>query len=163
MEAGAFRDGMVVYSADGKKLGKIVEHDDDSLVIEKGLFFKEDYKIGLEHVDRVQGDEAWLDVDHDAIEAEREEEAPPARGADAAATGVTGMAAASAAAGDAGPPAAPPPEAAQGPEAEAQAQEEEIGAVLEEEEVVIIAGPETSADAELSTPGAPERDPDKRG
>jgi hypothetical protein len=54
------REGMTVYSKDGKKLGKIIKRDGDNFVVEKGLFFKKDYLASLEDVERLEGDEVRL-------------------------------------------------------------------------------------------------------
>jgi hypothetical protein len=60
MESATIREGMTVYSKDGKKLGKIVELDDDTLVVEKGLFFRKDHVADVADVDRVKDGEVWL-------------------------------------------------------------------------------------------------------
>lgn len=62
------REGMTAYSADGKKLGKVIRRFSDTLVIEKGLFFKKDYVVGPEHVDRVEGDNITLRLTQDQLE-----------------------------------------------------------------------------------------------
>lgn len=62
------REGMTVYSADGRRLGKIVSREEDNLLIEKGLFFKRDYVAHYEDVDRVQGDDVYLRVDARQLE-----------------------------------------------------------------------------------------------
>jgi hypothetical protein len=69
MESGALREGMTVYSKDGKKLGKIVELDDDTLVVEKGLFFRKDHVADVADVDRVHEGEVWLRSSAADIEA----------------------------------------------------------------------------------------------
>ena len=60
MDVEAIREGMTVYSSDGEKLGKIIGRDGDTLVIEKGLFFKKDYLASTQDVNRVDDDEVWL-------------------------------------------------------------------------------------------------------
>jgi hypothetical protein len=74
MESAAIRDGMAVFSADGKKLGKIIRHDNDTLVVEKGLFFKKDYVVGYDDIARAEGNTLWLRLDEQLLEGEREEE-----------------------------------------------------------------------------------------
>jgi hypothetical protein len=69
MESGALREGMTVYSKDGKKLGKIVELDDDTLVVEKGLFFRKDHVADVGDVERVHEGEVWLRSSAADIEA----------------------------------------------------------------------------------------------
>jgi hypothetical protein len=78
----AVREGMTAYSADGKKLGKVIRRFSDTLVIEKGLFFRKDYVVGPEDVVRVEGDEIALRLTQEQLEhaevadqqADREEE-----------------------------------------------------------------------------------------
>jgi hypothetical protein len=72
MNRAAIREGMIVFSADGRALGRIVERDDTTLVIERGLFFKEDYVVDLADVARVEGDEVHLRLGDDEIEGDRE-------------------------------------------------------------------------------------------
>jgi Uncharacterized protein conserved in bacteria (DUF2171) len=54
------REGMTAYSADGKKLGKVIRSFGDTLLIEKGLLFRKDYVVGPEDVERVEGDRITL-------------------------------------------------------------------------------------------------------
>lgn len=44
------REGIAVYSADGEKLGKIVALGEDTFLIEKGLFFKEDHVARFDQI-----------------------------------------------------------------------------------------------------------------
>lgn len=50
------REGMPVYSADGVHLGKIVALGEDSFLIEKGLFFKEDHVAHFGQITRIRDD-----------------------------------------------------------------------------------------------------------
>jgi hypothetical protein len=90
MDTGMIREGMTVYSRDGKRLGKIIRQDADSLVIEKGLFFKKDFVARRADVDRVDADEVWLALDAAHAEAERHEEEPERRRSTPAAGGAPG-------------------------------------------------------------------------
>jgi len=72
MDSSLIRDGMTVYSADDKKLGRIVRQDDSGLVVEKGHFFKRDYDIALEDIDRVEDEQVWLRLTEGELEAEQE-------------------------------------------------------------------------------------------
>lgn len=54
------REGMHVFSSDGEKLGKVVRLGDDGFLIEKGLFFKENYTGRYEDIARLQGDDLIL-------------------------------------------------------------------------------------------------------
>jgi len=53
---------MTVYSADDKKLGKVVDIDEGIMLVEKGLFFPKDYSIPLREVGDVRGDLIHLQV-----------------------------------------------------------------------------------------------------
>ena len=59
---------MTAYSADGKKLGKVIRSFGDTLLIEKGLFFRKDYVVGPEDVDQVEGDKITLRLTQDQLE-----------------------------------------------------------------------------------------------
>jgi hypothetical protein len=75
----AIREGMTVYSEDGKKLGKVIRRDGDDLVIEKGLITKREYVATLDDVARVEGDRIWLRETADEIESAPEESEPAVR------------------------------------------------------------------------------------
>jgi hypothetical protein len=44
------REGQVVYSADGQELGKIVALGEDTFLIEKGRFFRQDHVAHFEQI-----------------------------------------------------------------------------------------------------------------
>jgi hypothetical protein len=69
MDAEAIRDNMTVYSADGEKLGKVISRRGDTLLIEKGLFFRKDYLARLDEVERIEDDQIWLRRTKEEIEA----------------------------------------------------------------------------------------------
>lgn len=52
------REGLHVYSADGQDLGKIVALGEDTFLIEKGLFFKEDHVAHFEQIAGTRDDGA---------------------------------------------------------------------------------------------------------
>lgn len=52
--------GQSVRSADGHKLGTIARREGDTLVIEKGVFFKKEYLVRDDQIAEVRGDEIWL-------------------------------------------------------------------------------------------------------
>jgi hypothetical protein len=83
MDLEAIRDGMTVYSADGERLGKVIRRSGDTLLIEKGLFFKKDYLARFDDVERVEDDRLWLRRTREEIEAgpelEDAERARPSR------------------------------------------------------------------------------------
>ncbi len=54
------RPGMIVYSADGEKVGKVVGREDGAFVVEKGFFFKKDYLCPFDQVKSISGDEVTL-------------------------------------------------------------------------------------------------------
>lgn len=56
------REGMVVRSSDGEKLGKIVRCDEEAFVIEKGFFFPKDTIAGYHQIARIEGDELVLAI-----------------------------------------------------------------------------------------------------
>jgi uncharacterized protein (TIGR02271 family) len=65
------REGMVVYSADGEKLGKVFQCEAESFIIEKGFFFPKDYIARYDDVSTVNGDEIRLTSGKDAFAGER--------------------------------------------------------------------------------------------
>lgn len=54
------REGMVVRSIDGEKLGKVFAVGDGEFHIEKGLFFPKDYLVRYSEISRVDGSEIIL-------------------------------------------------------------------------------------------------------
>src|SRR5438477_7948022 len=56
------REGMNVLSADGKRLGRIVRIEGDSLLIEKGIFFHKDYACSANNIREVRGDDVILSL-----------------------------------------------------------------------------------------------------
>jgi len=52
--------GMTVYSSDGEELGKVIQCEGASFIIEKGLLFPMDYALRFEDVSDVVGDEIRL-------------------------------------------------------------------------------------------------------
>jgi uncharacterized protein (TIGR02271 family) len=54
------QEGMIVYSSDGEKLGKVLQCQAESFIIEKGFFFPKDYIARYEDVADVNGDEIHL-------------------------------------------------------------------------------------------------------
>jgi uncharacterized protein (TIGR02271 family) len=61
------REGMIVYSSDGEKLGKVLACDAASFIIEKGFFFPKDYVARYEDVADITGDEIRLLTTKDAL------------------------------------------------------------------------------------------------
>ncbi len=54
------RQGMTVYSSDGEKLGKVIQCDASTFIIEKGFFFPKDFIARFDDVSLVAGDEIRL-------------------------------------------------------------------------------------------------------
>jgi len=54
------KEGMVVRSIDGEKLGKVFAISNDEFHIEKGLFFPKDYLVRYSEVSRIDGSEIIL-------------------------------------------------------------------------------------------------------
>jgi uncharacterized protein (TIGR02271 family) len=57
---GQIREGMVCRSADGDKLGKVIQLGEDTFMIEKGLLFPRDYLCRFADVIEVRDDEIFL-------------------------------------------------------------------------------------------------------
>lgn len=55
------REGMIVRSSDGEKLGKVIRCRADEFIIEKGFFFPKDYVVRYDEA-RVVGDEVLLSL-----------------------------------------------------------------------------------------------------
>jgi uncharacterized protein (TIGR02271 family) len=51
---------MKLRSADGSNLGKVVACQEDTFLIEKGLFFPKDYQAGYREVAEIRDGEIWL-------------------------------------------------------------------------------------------------------
>jgi uncharacterized protein (TIGR02271 family) len=61
------QEGMTVRGTDGEKLGRVKSiNDDGSFIVEKGLFFREDYPASLANVIAVRGDEVIYEKAVDA-------------------------------------------------------------------------------------------------
>jgi hypothetical protein len=56
-DLGRVREGMTALSTKGEKLGKVIRCDDESFVVEKGLFFRKDYELYYEYVTEARGGE----------------------------------------------------------------------------------------------------------
>jgi len=64
--------GMPVRSYDGEKLGRIVAMGEGAFEVEKGLFFKEDYRVTYDEIADIQNDEVILRRNLDELKS-----APP--------------------------------------------------------------------------------------
>jgi hypothetical protein len=57
LDRGKVRPGMTALSTKGEKLGKVIRCDDESFVVEKGVFLHKDYELYYEYVTEARGDE----------------------------------------------------------------------------------------------------------
>jgi uncharacterized protein (TIGR02271 family) len=121
------REGMVVRSADGEKLGKVVSRQDGSFTIEKGLFFKKDFVAGEAEIAQIADDEIWLTAQRDEIEQRGVSGAEPMSPASAGEAPLSG----------AGAESARPRVAGESPVARAQGITEETRIPVAEEELEI--------------------------
>lgn len=60
METRGIAEGMTVRSADGEKVGKVIECAADAFVVEKGLFFPKDYSIRYDAIADIREGEVYL-------------------------------------------------------------------------------------------------------
>src|SRR3954451_2240682 len=49
------RNGMFVMGTQGERIGKVIRGDDDTFVVEKGVFFPKDYELRYDHITDVSG------------------------------------------------------------------------------------------------------------
>ncbi|MBF5041766.1 DUF2382 domain-containing protein [Aggregicoccus sp. 17bor-14] len=68
-ERSQVKEGMVVRSQDGEKLGRVFSVGEDSFHIEKGLFFPKDYRVQLSEVAGVRDGELVLAHGRDSLRA----------------------------------------------------------------------------------------------
>jgi hypothetical protein len=61
------REGMVVRDVDGKRLGRVVARGTERFLVEKGVFFREDYSAPYAEVQSVLRDEVWLAVSRERL------------------------------------------------------------------------------------------------
>jgi uncharacterized protein (TIGR02271 family) len=63
----SIREGMIVRSIDGEKLGKVFAVGDGEFHIEKGLFFPKDYLVRYSEISDIRGDEIILNHGREAL------------------------------------------------------------------------------------------------
>lgn len=63
----SIREGMIVRSIDGEKLGKVFAIGDGEFHIEKGLFFPKDYLVRYSEISDIRGDEIVLNHGREAL------------------------------------------------------------------------------------------------
>lgn len=59
--------GMTAYTHDGEKLGKVVELEDDDLIVEKGIFFPKDFTLRYDDVESIHDDSLTLKQNEDTL------------------------------------------------------------------------------------------------
>jgi uncharacterized protein (TIGR02271 family) len=103
----SIRNGMFVMGTQGERIGKVIRCDDDTFVVERGVFFPKDYELRYDHITDVSGGTVRYALT-DFLRGREQQEAPSqpaaaARGAaatPAAAGGATAAAAPTKASGD---------------------------------------------------------------
>jgi hypothetical protein len=60
MHKGRIAEGMLVFSRDGERLGRVVHCEETSFLIEKGLFFPKDFVASYDDIAERHGDELIL-------------------------------------------------------------------------------------------------------
>ncbi|MFL5272004.1 MAG: YsnF/AvaK domain-containing protein [Anaeromyxobacteraceae bacterium] len=66
------QEGMIVYSSDGEKLGKVLQCEAETFIIEKGFFFPKDYIARYQDISDVRGDEIHLSSAKSAYTGDRD-------------------------------------------------------------------------------------------
>jgi hypothetical protein len=77
-ERSRVKEGMVVRSRDGEKLGRVFSVEEESFRIEKGLFFPRDYVVRLSEVAGERNGELILAHGRDSLRRLGAEEGAPA-------------------------------------------------------------------------------------
>src|SRR5512138_2627724 len=49
------RNGMFVMGTQGERIGKVIRCDNDTFVVEKGVFFPKDYELRFDHITDISG------------------------------------------------------------------------------------------------------------
>jgi uncharacterized protein (TIGR02271 family) len=66
------QEGMIVYSSDGEKLGKVLQCEAETFIVEKGFFFPKDYIARYQDISDVRGDEIHLTSAKSAYTGDRD-------------------------------------------------------------------------------------------
>ena len=66
-ERAQVREGMVVHSQDGHRLGRVLASEDDGFQVEKGLFFVKDYACSYSEIADIRGDDIFLKHGKEAL------------------------------------------------------------------------------------------------
>jgi uncharacterized protein (TIGR02271 family) len=54
-ENDSVRNGMFVMGTQGERIGKVIRCDDETFVVEKGVFFPKDYELRYDHITDISG------------------------------------------------------------------------------------------------------------
>jgi uncharacterized protein (TIGR02271 family) len=68
IEAGRIKEGMAVRSADGEKLGKVLQVTEEGFLAEKGLFFPKDYFCRFSDITDLRDDEIHIRYRKDELD-----------------------------------------------------------------------------------------------
>src|SRR5262245_63279149 len=49
------RNGMFVMGTQGERIGKVIRCDEETFVVEKGVFFPKDYELRYDHITDISG------------------------------------------------------------------------------------------------------------
>jgi len=63
----SIRRGMTAISTKGQKLGKVIQCDDETFVVEKGVLFHKDYRLYYDYVADIRGDELRYALDDSRV------------------------------------------------------------------------------------------------
>jgi hypothetical protein len=66
-ERSEIRQGMLVRSRDGERIGRVVEIADSGILVEQGYFFARDYRLPWREVGGIQGKELFLVRDREQL------------------------------------------------------------------------------------------------
>jgi uncharacterized protein (TIGR02271 family) len=54
-DSDSVRNGMFVMGTQGERIGKVIRCDDETFVVEKGVFFPKDYELRYDHITDISG------------------------------------------------------------------------------------------------------------
>jgi uncharacterized protein (TIGR02271 family) len=127
------RNGMFVMGTQGERIGKVIRCDNDTFVVEKGVFFPKDYELRYDHITDISGGT----VRYALTDFLRGRDLEPMTAQAASTTGTPREAAASAASAAGAPAAAATATARRAERAEKAGDREEVRIPLMREEIGI--------------------------
>jgi uncharacterized protein (TIGR02271 family) len=89
------RNGMFVMGTQGERIGKVIRCDDETFVVEKGVFFPKDYQLRYDHITDMSGGTIRYAL-NDFLRGRRPDDPPAITSASAAGASATGTTAATA-------------------------------------------------------------------